>query len=150
KEEAQAIQAHLTNLGFPLPIVADSGNGYHLLYHIDLPTDDGGLVQRCLTALKAQFPSVDTSVYNPSRICKLYGTLARKGQETLERPHRQSCILSVPPSWDVVPEERLQALEMVAPTAPASAPVAVPAHDGPRRDDQETIARARAYLATAG
>lgn len=33
--------------GWPNPILADSGNGYHMIYRIDLPADDGGLVQRC-------------------------------------------------------------------------------------------------------
>jgi len=27
-------------------------------------------------------------VFNPARICKLYGTLSRKGDSTPERPHR--------------------------------------------------------------
>jgi hypothetical protein len=110
KEEAEAVQAHLTSLGFPLPIVADSGNGYHLLYRIDLPAEDGGLVHRCLIALKAKFPWVDTTVANASRICKLYGTWARKGKGRPERPHRQSCLLSVPSPWEVVPSEKLEEL----------------------------------------
>src|SRR5205823_5386599 len=42
--------AHLTELGWPEPIPADSGNGFHAIYRIDLPRDDGGLVQRVLKA----------------------------------------------------------------------------------------------------
>ena len=31
----------MTSLGWPAPIVIDSGNGFHLLYRIHLPNDDG-------------------------------------------------------------------------------------------------------------
>jgi P4 family phage/plasmid primase-like protien len=148
KVEVEAVQAHLTTLGFPLPIVADSGNGYHLLYRIDLPTDDGGLVHRCLVALKAKFPWVDTTVANPSRICKLYGTWARKGDNKPDRPHRQSAILSIPPSWDVVSEEKLRKLGATVP--PTGEPAPGSAYDGPRREDQDTVERGRAYLKAAG
>lgn len=35
---------------------------------------------------------VDTTNYNPARICKLYGTLAQKGSNTSVRPHRMARI----------------------------------------------------------
>jgi hypothetical protein len=72
--------------GWPEPIKADSGNGAHLLYRIDLPANDNGLVKRCLEALSARFGDdkviIDTSVHNPARIWKLYGTRACKGNST--------------------------------------------------------------------
>ncbi len=52
-EKAQALavvrslRRFLAGLAWPAPILADSGNGYHLLYRIDLPADDGGLVSAC-------------------------------------------------------------------------------------------------------
>ena len=36
---AQGIQEWLSDLGWPTPLYADSGNGAHLLYRIDLPND---------------------------------------------------------------------------------------------------------------
>lgn len=82
------------------PVLADSGNGYHLLYPIDLPPDDGGLVKRTLQALAARYDTarvkVDTTVFNPARISKLYGTLSRKGDGTPDRPHRLAKLLEVP------------------------------------------------------
>ena len=82
-ERRDAIAAHITDLGWPEPLAADSGNGGHLLYRIDEPSDDGGLIHRALQALAAQFNdpdvTVDVSVFNPARICKLYGTPARRG-----------------------------------------------------------------------
>ena len=37
RETVFAIRTFLTSKGWPLPLVADSGNGFHLLYRIDLP-----------------------------------------------------------------------------------------------------------------
>jgi hypothetical protein len=123
---AKEIAAALTAEGWPVPIVADSGNGGHLIYRIDLPADDGGLVHRCLDALAARFDDavvkVDRTVFNPSRIWKLYGTVAGKGDaeaETLGRPHRIARILAAPDAPTVVPHELLEALAATAPKPPA-------------------------------
>ena len=37
--------------------------------------------------------AVDTVVYNASRISKVPGTIARKGLNTAERPHRMAVVL---------------------------------------------------------
>ena len=100
-------------LDFPEPLQADSGNGAHLLFHIDLPNDEeaADLVQQCLATLDARFSndqvSVDVGNYNASRIWKLYGTVARKGDHTDERPHRVARLLSVPEPIEVVPVEKV-------------------------------------------
>lgn len=113
-DRATAISAYLTTLGWPEPIVADSGNGAHLLYRIDQPADDGGLVKRVLDALAERFNDdeieVDTSVSNPARIWKLYGSLACKGDSTADRPHRRASIVSTPTDLAVVTTEQLVAL----------------------------------------
>lgn len=113
------IDSTLHDAGWPAGIISDSGNGYHLLYRIDLPADDAGLVQRCLQALAARFDDdaviVDQKVFNPARIWKLYGTLARKGDSTADRPHRLARILNVPDTIEVVPIDLLRALADQAP-----------------------------------
>jgi hypothetical protein len=80
---AREIRTALREHGWPEPVLADSGNGAHLLYRIDLPTNDGGLVKRVLAALAFRFDDasvkVDLTTHNPARIWKLYGTPARKG-----------------------------------------------------------------------
>lgn len=82
--------------GWPPGIRAGSGNGIHLLYRIDLPNDDEArqLVACCLRALAARFTAqgvkVDAGNINAARIWKLYGTMARKGANTPDRPHRRS------------------------------------------------------------
>lgn len=80
-------------------MVADSGNGAHVLVKIDRPADDGGVVERSLKALAAQFDDavvhVDTGVHDPARITKLIGTVARKGDCLPQYPHRLSRILQI-------------------------------------------------------
>jgi hypothetical protein len=95
----------------------DSGNGYWLLYAIDLPADDGGkggLIHCCLKALAARFGDdrvkIDTKIYNASRIGKLPGTLAAKGPNTPDRPHRVAALLEVPTDLVPVPREKLEEL----------------------------------------
>jgi hypothetical protein len=101
---ARAIRDALSADGWPEPFFADSGNGAHLGYRIDLPADDDGLVERCIKALAVRFATtgdgvgIDTAVHNASRIWKLYGTPARKGDSTSERPHRLASLLAVPES----------------------------------------------------
>jgi hypothetical protein len=99
-ERVRRIRDTLAAAGWPEPILADSGNGGHLLYRVDLPRDDGGLIKRVLEALAFRFDDeavlVDQTVFNPARIWKLYGTIARKGDCTPDRPHRLARILDAP------------------------------------------------------
>jgi hypothetical protein len=121
---AREIYSYLKDRGWPPPIVADSGNGYHLVYLIDLPAKDDGLVEKVLKALAGRFDDeevkIDCGVANPARIIKLYGTLAAKGDVTPERPHRLSKILRIPPNLRPVEREQLQALlsELASPVTP--------------------------------
>jgi hypothetical protein len=100
--------------GWPDGILADSGNGWHVLYRVDLPADDGGLVKRCLEVIAGEFDAaavkVDRAVFNPARIWKLYGTTARKGHSTADRPHRVARLVDVPEPVQVVTQEQLGAL----------------------------------------
>jgi hypothetical protein len=97
---ADAISAFLADNGWPSPALMMSGNGAHLYYRLpDLPNTDQStaLVKGVLQTLSQKFDSddfaVDTSVFNASRITKVPGTIARKGQETEERPYRMARLL---------------------------------------------------------
>ena len=100
KSTACNVAKFLLKRGWGSPIVAMSGNGYHLLYRVALPNDDASanLIKKLLQSLSTIFDSdtvhVDTSVYNASRIVKVYGTIAKKGDNTPERPHRRSFLLA--------------------------------------------------------
>ena len=122
----------LQEQGWPEPILADSGNGYHLLYRIDLPGDDGGLVKGVLGALAKRFDNarvkIDTNVFNPGRIVKLYGTVARKGDSLRERPHRRTGVLSIPQNQEVVSRELLVKIGGEVPGAVKAEAVQKPAN----------------------
>ena len=102
--------------GWPSPVIALSGNGYHVLYRVDEPNDRATteLFKACLRAIAEKFNSdaveIDQKVFNASRITKAYGSLAAKGANTDERPHRYSKILAVPKPVGVVTREQLEAL----------------------------------------
>ncbi len=121
---AARIAAYLGGMGWPEPVVADSGNGAHLLYRIDLPNDDQSrdLVKRALEVLSALFDdgrtTVDTANHNAARIWKLYGTMSRKGDNTPNRPHRRSRLISVPAEVRVVGREVLEGLATALPEKP--------------------------------
>ena len=120
--KAEEIARWIAGLGFPDPIRADSGNGAHLLYRIDLPNDEAAtaLVKACLTTLDTLFSdervNVDTANFNAARIWKLYGTVSRKGDNTPERPYRRSRILSAPDELKMVSPEQLRDLTARLPT----------------------------------
>ncbi len=90
----------LMAMGFSEPVVGDSGNGYHLLFRIHAGLEERQTLADFLTVLDMWFSTeavkIDTAVFNPARITKLYGTVAAKGANTPERPHRQSKIIRYP------------------------------------------------------
>lgn len=178
-ERALNIREWLTSLGWSQPVYADSGNGGHLVYRIDLPCEyvegkptaetddatelvkrvlkaiwqkfsdmdeDGGEARKGWTPLSAHKVGVDLKVFNPSRIWKLYGTMARKGETMEHRPHRRSCILDAPAELQLVTREQLEqvAALYVSPEKPPQASPAVSAVSTPRRSSQ-LEKRARAY-----
>lgn len=107
RKTAGKVYLHLKKLGFSEPVAADSGNGYHLLYRIRAEITSKDTISQFLKVLDLWFSSeavqIDTAVYNPARITKLYGTIARKGANSPERPHRKSRILRAPDSVQPTP-----------------------------------------------
>jgi len=120
-ERARVARDWLRGQGWPDPLMADSGNGGHLDYGIDLPIEDDGLVKVCLAALAARFDDqvvvVDTEVFDANRIWRLYGTRACKGDASEERPHRMSRIIEAPDELVVVPDALLRSLAGLEPAA---------------------------------
>lgn len=112
KIKANEIFKFLYKKGFGYPIVALSGNGVHLLYKISLLNIDENknIIKNILLLLDSIFSDnnvkVDTTTYNPARICKLYGTISKKGFNSDERPHRLSKII-FNQNYDVISKEVL-------------------------------------------
>lgn len=148
-EKAEAYQVvakvaeFLLDLGWPAPLIVDSGNGWHLLYRVDLPNSKLAqqLLKAALAELARRFDTlaavVDQKTHDAPRISKLPGTWAMKGPDTADRPHRMSRIHYEPDRLDVVEAHQITALATPAPdpaTAPASSPptgFATVASDGP-------------------
>jgi hypothetical protein len=109
----QAIRAAFEGRGVPT-VLADSGNGYHLLSRAVPATgaavrDHASGLEQLLRALAGRFSTpaakVDETVHNAGQIFKLYGTVSPKGPDTAEAPHRLSCINpdAIPPEVDALP-----------------------------------------------
>ena len=133
---ADRVYAYMQNLGFEEPVRAMSGNGHHLLYKIDIPNtaENKKLIEKCLINLAEIFNNgqvkIDIVNYNQSRICKLYGTLAQKGSSTKARPHRMSCLTSVPDKIKTNDRALLEKLAAELPDAPQTPPRMVPKQTG--------------------
>jgi P4 family phage/plasmid primase-like protien len=154
---AQEILAKLAELGWPNPVLCFSGNGCHMLFRVDLPANST-LVQAFLNALKAVYQTrdviVDTTVANPSRLVRLYGTANCKGESTAERPFRMSYVSHLPSELQVLTEQQLQgatehllALAAPRPSAPAPASASKPSTSSPQPN---TGVRPAAPSATTG
>lgn len=151
----------IQELGFPEQsfIYATSGNGSHLPIRIEtLPNNDASrdLIANCLKALDNKFTDdkvkVDTGVFNASRIWKLYGSIARKGDSTPSRHHRYAKILESPEKLEACSKELLEKLVSLALTEgkknysiPNSNVVNIP-NKNKTNDPQSIIERARRYL----
>lgn len=93
-KSAEKCAGYLTQRGWPEPLKAMSGNGYHLQYAVDLPNDPNtkkmliiifeGLEKLLITDAVI----FDVTVKNPSRIMRLYGTTNRKSgrRTTVDMP----------------------------------------------------------------
>ena len=122
KNKANEIYKFLKGQGFENIIAAVSGNGSHLLIPCALrnceETDE--LIGNFLSTLRVLFEDdvveVDQKPKDPCRLCKIYGTMARKGANTKERPHRQSYIIKYPE--EVKPNDKSY-FEKVASMRPA-------------------------------
>lgn len=122
RRKAHQVRNYLRDEGFSFPVVACSGSGFHLIYKIDdwANTDENKqLLEKFLQALSIMFSDesvkVDTVVWNSSRIDKLYGTVARKGANTPERPHRLSKILLIPEEYKPTDKAYFQKIASIIP-----------------------------------
>jgi P4 family phage/plasmid primase-like protien len=125
------VSKYLQGLGWPNPLIGDSGNGYHLMYRLDGGTAE--LNRVILDSLSFLFSTdeakVDQLVFNPSRIWKVYGTWPRKGDNSAQRPYRKAALLN--PTQVITPVSKQQQ-EAFADVLPTDAPL-----DGNRGNAEE-------------
>lgn len=125
---ARNIWLYLNGLGWPEPVAVMSGNGYWLLYPIELPNDApakailDGILGHLADRFRSPAVSIDTTVSNASRIVALIGTMKVKGDATADRPHRRSGLLRMPKQIVPVARDLLEALAALAPKPTSSGP----------------------------
>lgn len=128
---AGRIREDLGSAGWPDPVMLDSGNGAQLMYRVDLPADDGGLLQQVIAGLSAAYSDaaveIDLTVFNPARIWRLPGTMNCKGDPIPDREHRMARIISSPAMPAVVDRNLLEAYRANLP-GPASRPLSPGGH----------------------
>jgi hypothetical protein len=113
---AKTVEVYLTSIGWPQPLICDSGNGAHLVYKVDLPNNQeaSDKLSNVLRILAKKFDTenlkIDNSVSGPNGLTKLYGTHARKGDPTPTQPHRQSTIIKIPTSKITVTDDQIKKL----------------------------------------
>lgn len=101
-KKAVAVYRFLRDNGFNEPVVCMSGNGYHLMYacRIGVSQETDLLIERFINALAMLFTDehvdVDKKCKNRARLSKVYGTTAKKGANSDDRPWRTSYIVKAP------------------------------------------------------
>ena len=101
-KKAQQVFRYLRSVGFSDPVICKSGNGWHTIYKCDMPNTEEvrDMLSNFLQSVALMFTDekvdIDEAVFNAARICKLYGTTAKKGANLPERPWRMSEIVYVP------------------------------------------------------
>ena len=110
--KAKEIRDNFAGAGWPDPLYIDSGNGAQLMYRIDLPRNDGGVIEKFLKKLDewCSTPEVkiDVTVHNPARIWRLPGTYNCKGDPVEDRPHRMAKIIEQPETPEIVTPAQLR------------------------------------------
>jgi putative DNA primase/helicase len=124
---AHEIIDDLGDRGWPLPVLVDSGNGYHLLWRTDLPNTPHvrALFKAALKGLEpyhGEGALVGFECFDARRIAKLPGSVARKGSASADRPFRPVRLLQAPKVMECVTAEQLAQLAGVC---------AEPGKDGP-------------------
>ena len=121
KKKMREVYRFLRDQGFEAPVVADSANGYHLYYKINLEASEASrdLVKGFLDALDMLFSDeyvdVDVSVFNAARIAKIIGTVSNKGTNTADRPQRMSSFVHVPEEFKETAAEFVEKVAAMLP-----------------------------------
>jgi len=130
---ARKIRDDLIGQGFPRPLLAISGNGAHLIFKASHANtaENHAAVQQLLTCLADKYDTeevkVDRKTHNPARLVRLYGTKARKGEDSKAtgRRHHYSRIIKLPSKPKPLRISRIRKFIMKnQPVDPSQTPVA--------------------------
>ena len=119
--KAVEVYQYLLEQGFSEPIIAISGNGYHLYCPCDMPNDEAShtLVNTFLKALGTMFTDeyvdVDQTVGNVANLTKMMGSWAKKGSNGDDRKWRMARFVKIPNEIKVNDTALFQAIADLAP-----------------------------------
>jgi hypothetical protein len=122
RDVANKVLKHLEQKGFPQPLMADSGNGYHVIPRVRMSNapHNTNMLLDCIKALGNKFNCdachIDASVSNPARLTRAYGTMTRKGTDTPERPYRRNRMLQPAQPISEVPLDQILTLASQIPS----------------------------------
>lgn len=138
RDLATDIFTSLSTDGWPYPVSIDSGNGWHLLYRIDLPNDEESqaMLRNCLKVIASRFnnksANIEERTFTAKQVAKMPGTWARRSPSEPDRPQRLVKLNYVPTDIEVVSAELLKSMAReysdVVPIRPA---MPVPVNEGP-------------------
>lgn len=110
KNKAHEVCKFLRENGFSKPVVGMSGNGYHAYIRCNLANNEESeqLIKRFTSALGMLFSDenikIDPSVKNAARLGKIFGSMARKGRNSKDRPWRYSRLVQIPD--EIIPNDK--------------------------------------------
>jgi AAA domain len=123
REVANKALAYLDAKGWPAALLADSGNGYHVIPRVAISntSHNTNMLLDVRKALAARFNTecvkIDASTSNASRLTRAYGTMTRKGTSTHERPYRRNRMIQPTQPIQEVP---LDSLYLIAAECPST------------------------------
>jgi hypothetical protein len=142
---AVEVCGYLSERDWPDAAVIDSGNGYHVLYRVDLPNDPAtkATLTRLMKVLRQRFNgergAIEASA-SANLATRVPGSWRRKGRNLPARPHRMGKLVDVPDPVEVV------GIESILAVAGNEPPRATPPAPNPLRGRAPSDDTARAYL----
>lgn len=112
REVSRQVKEYLGGLGFPDPVIIDSGNGFHVLYKLSLSVtpQHKKLIKKAICALAEKMDTaeckIDTVVADPGRKIKIPGSVNQPDQKYT----RYSFIEELPEELQTVTEAQLKKL----------------------------------------
>lgn len=120
-KKAQDVFRFLRDRGFSEPVICKSGNGWHNLYRVDIPVSESAteIIRGFFKFMGQKFTDdkvdFDEKNFNNARLCKLYGTMAKKGANLQDMPWRMSEIIYIPKEINPTPIEKFKELADMIP-----------------------------------
>lgn len=97
-----------------IPLYAgDSGNGYDVVFRVDIPVEEEAIIKDFLKWAKGFNGLVDISNTDPARLTRAFGFENRSGIATTRRPYRLAIMEGAKPEPQVNPKELLHDLKPV-------------------------------------